>query len=167
MTSRSAVTEPCAIQDFYADAGAICFGCGRHNPQGLGVRTHWDGVEGVCRFTPAAQHTAFPGVVYGGLLASLIDCHSIGTAIAAMYDAEGRAPGSEPEITCVTASLQVDYLKPTPMGVALELRARIEELGGRKAIVRCSLRAAGQETVRGRVVAVRVKSRMGTGCGKD
>ena len=53
-----------------------------------------------------------------------------------MYDAEGRAPGTEPEITCVTASLQVDYLKPTPMGVELRLRARVEELGARKAIVR-------------------------------
>ena len=152
-----------AIQDFYHADIAICHGCGRNNPQGLGVRTYWNGAEGVCHFTPEPHHTAFPGVVYGGLLASLIDCHSIGTAISAMYDAEGRAPGSEPEITCVTASLQVDYLKPTPMGVQLELRARIEELGGRKAIVRCSLRAGGEETVRGRVVAVRVRSRMGAG----
>ena len=138
-------------------------GCGRNNPQSLAVRTFWDGAEGLCRFTPADHHTAFPGVVYGGLLASLIDCHSIGTAVAAMYDAEGRAPGTEPEITCVTASLQVDYLKPTPMGVELLLRANIEELGARKAIVRCSLRAGAAETVRGRVVAVRVASRHGTG----
>ena len=87
------------------------------------MRTFWDGTEGVCRFTPAVHHTAFPGVVYGGLLASLIDCHSIGTAVAAMYDAEGRAPDTAPEITCVTASLQVDYLKPTPTDVVLELRA--------------------------------------------
>ena len=152
-----------AIQEHYGEESAICFGCGRNNPQSLGIRTFWDGREGICHFTPAAQHTAFPGVVYGGLLASLVDCHSIGTAIAAMYDAKTRAPGSAPEITCVTASLQVDYLKPTPTGVTLELRARVEELGARKAIVRCSLRAGTLETVRGRVVAVRVASRAGPG----
>jgi len=152
-----------AIQDYYHEDIAICQGCGRNNPQGLGLRTFWNGSEGVCHFTPEPHHTAFPGVVYGGLLASLIDCHSIGTAIAAMYEGEGRRPDSEPEITCVTASLQVDYLRPTPMGVELELRASIEELGARKAIVRCSLRAGDEETVRGRVVAVRVRSRMGVG----
>ena len=161
--SRFEAAEPRAIQDFYNAEIAICAGCGRNNPQSLGVRTFWDGTEGVCRFTPSDHHTAFPGVVYGGLLASLIDCHSIGTAVAAMYDAEGRAPDTTPEITCVTASLQVDYLKPTPTGVQLELRARVEELGARKAIVRCSLRAGDVETVRGRVVAVRVPSRKGVG----
>ena len=82
-----------AIQDFYNADIAICAGCGRNNPQSLGVRTFWDGTEGVCRFTPAAHHTAFPGVVYGGLLASLIDCHSIGTAVAAMYDSEATRAG--------------------------------------------------------------------------
>ncbi len=164
--SRSAA-EPRPIQDFYHDDIATCLGCGRHNPQTLGVRTYWDGQEGLCRFTPSDQHTAFPGVVYGGLLASLIDCHSIGTAIAAMYDAEGRAPGTEPEITCVTASLQVDFLRPTPMGVELELRASIEELAARKAIVLCSLRAGDEETVRGRVVAVRVAARHGTDLDTD
>ena len=159
--SPSAAAEPRAIQDYYNADIAICAGCGRNNPQSLGVRTFWDGTEGVCRFTPAAHHTAFPGVVYGGLLASLIDCHSIGTAVAAMYDAERRAPDTTPEITCVTASLQVDYLRPTPTGETLELRAHIEELGARKAIVRCSLRAGDVETVRGRMVAVRVPSRKG------
>ena len=165
--SQQPAAEPRAIQDFYHDDIAICAGCGRNNPQSLGVRTFWDGTEGVCRFMPAEHHTAFPGVVYGGLLASLIDCHSIGTAVAAMYDAERRAPDSAPEITCVTASLQVDYLKPTSTGETLVLRAHIEELGARKAIVRCSLRAGDLETVRGRVVAVRVPMRKGMKLGTD
>lgn len=160
------MSVPRPIQNFYHDSIAICMGCGRNNPHSLGLRTYWDGAEGLCRFTPAGHHTAFPGVVHGGLLASLIDCHSIGTAIAAMYDAEGRAPGSEPEITCVTASLQVDFLRPTPMGVELELRAGIGELGARKAVVNCSLRAGDEETVRGRVVAVRVASRHGSTLGE-
>lgn len=150
---------PAAIQESYPDAIAICFGCGRNNPLGLHIQTHWDGSEGTCYFTPQPHHTAFPGVVYGGILASLIDCHSIGTAIAAMYDAEGRAPGSDPDITCVTANLNVDYLKPTPMGLELVLRTRVEELSPRKAIVTCSVSAGDDETVRGRVVAVRIDSR--------
>jgi acyl-coenzyme A thioesterase PaaI-like protein len=149
------------IQNFYNDNTAICYGCGRHNANGLHIQTYWDGTEGVCHFTPRDYHTAFPGVVYGGLLASLIDCHSIGTAIAAMFDAEGRPPGTDPEITCVTGNLNVDYLKPTPMDIELTLRARIEELTERKAIVTCSLYAGEVETVRARVIAVRVKSRRG------
>ena len=147
------------IQNFYPDPVAICYGCGRHNAQGLHVQTFWDGSEGVARFQPQPQHTAFPGAVYGGLLASLIDCHSIGTAIAAMYSAEGRAPGTDPEITCVTANLNVTYLQPTPLGPELIIRARVRELGARKAIVEASILAGDLETVRGELVAVRVRSR--------
>lgn len=147
------------IQDFYPDDIAICYGCGRHNADGLHIQTYWDGEEGVSRFTPRPHHTAFPGFVYGGLLASLIDCHSIGTAIAATYHAERRTPDSAPEITYVTGNLNVTYLHPTPMDIELTLRARVKELHPRKALVTCSLYAGDQETVRAEVVAVRVQSR--------
>lgn len=148
------------IQNFYNDKAAICYGCGRNNDDGLHIQTFWDGVEGICRFTPAPYHTAFPGVIYGGLLASLIDCHSIGTAIAAMYDAEGRTPETAPEITCVTGQLNISYLKPTPNETELLLRASIKELRPRKAVVLCSLSAQGVETVRAEVIAVRIESRL-------
>ncbi len=151
------MSEP--IQNFYPDDVAICYGCGRNNAHGLHIQTHWDGEEGVARFTPKPYHTAFPGYVYGGLLASLIDCHSVGTAIAATYDAEGRAPNTEPEITYVTGNLNVSYLKPTPIGVELVLRSRVKALHERKAIITTSLYADGVETVRGETVAVRVPSR--------
>ncbi len=147
------------IQDSYPDETAICYGCGRNNAHGLHVKSYWDGEEGVSHFQPQPYHTAFPGIVYGGLLASLIDCHTIGTAIAAMYQAEGRSPGSDPEITCVTANLNVSYLKPTPIEALLVLRARVKELSGRKAIMICSLYAGDEECARGEVVAVRVASR--------
>jgi acyl-coenzyme A thioesterase PaaI-like protein len=147
------------IQDFYPDEVAICYGCGRHNAEGLHIQTYWNGEEGIGRFTPKPHHTAFPGYVYGGLLASLVDCHSIGTAIAATYQAEGRAPGSEPEVTYVTGNLNVSYLHPTPMDTELRLRAQVKELHPRKAIVTCSIYAGDQETVRAEVVAVRVQSR--------
>ncbi|RMG78853.1 MAG: PaaI family thioesterase [Chloroflexi bacterium] len=151
------MSEP--IQNFYPDDVAICYGCGRNNEHGLHIQTHWDGEEGIARFIPKPYHTAFPGYVYGGLLASLIDCHSIGTAIAATYEAEGRAPNTEPEITYVTGNLNVSYLKPTPIGVELVLRSRVKALHERKAIITTSLYADGVETVRGETVAVRVPSR--------
>jgi acyl-coenzyme A thioesterase PaaI-like protein len=147
------------IQEHYNDDTAICFGCGKHNAHGLHVQTHWNGTEGICHFTPQDYHTAFPGVVYGGILASLIDCHSMGTAIAAMHDAEGRAYGSEPEITCVTGQLTITYLKPTPIGVELVIRAHVKELSTRKAIISSSVYAGDIECARGEVVAVRVSAR--------
>ena len=149
-----------AIQDFYSDDIAICYGCGKNNPQGLHIRTIWDGKVGLFRFTPKPFHTAFPGVVYGGLVASLIDCHSIGTAVAAAYQAAGREPGTGPEITFVTGNLNVKYLKPTPIGVELLLRAKIKEMGERKAIVECSLYANDEECARGEVIAVRASRRI-------
>jgi acyl-coenzyme A thioesterase PaaI-like protein len=148
-----------SVQDHYPDDVAICYGCGKHNPQGLHIKTRWDGKEGVFRFTPEPYHSAFPGVVYGGLIASLIDCHAIGTAIAATYEAEGRPPDTEPNITYVTGNLNVTYLHPTPAGVELELRAQVEELHEKKAIVICSLYADGIECAKGVVVAIRIASR--------
>jgi acyl-coenzyme A thioesterase PaaI-like protein len=147
------------IQDFYPDEIAICYGCGRHNADGLHVQTYWNGQEGIAHFTPKPYHTAFPGFVYGGLLASLVDCHSIGTAIAATYQAEERTPDTEPEVTYVTGNLNVTYLRPTPMDTELTLRAQVKELHPRKAVVTCSLFAGDTEMVRAEVVAVRVKSR--------
>ena len=84
------------FQDHYPDPLAWCYGCGRLNPDGLHIQSRWDGDETVAWFTPKPCHSALPGFVYGGLLASLIDCHGIGTAAAAAYRAAGRAMGSEP-----------------------------------------------------------------------
>lgn len=149
-----------AIQETYNPSAAICYGCGINNPHGLHIKTRWDGEIGHSKFIPRDEHTAFPGVVYGGLIASLIDCHSIGTAIAAMYSAENRSAGSSPEITCVTGNLTVSYKKPTPMGVELVMEARIKELTSKKAIVTTNLMANGIICAVGEVVAVRVESRL-------
>jgi len=145
-----------AFQDFYPDNVAHCYGCGRLNPQGHQIRTIWDGDETVTRFTPRPEHTAIPGFVYGGLLASLIDCHCTGTAAAAMYRAENREMDSEPTFRFVTGSLHVDYLKPTPLGPELEIRGKVKEIRGRKVIVEATVYAEGIATVRGEVVAVQM-----------
>ena len=149
------------IQDFYPDEVAICHGCGRLNPDGLHIQTFWDSEkeEGVCHFTPKPEHTAFPGYVYGGLLASLIDCNCTGTAIAATYHAEGREPGTEPKVTYVTGTLTVTFLRPTPLDGELVIRTRMIELHPKKALMVSSLYAGDEECVRGEAVCVRVKSR--------
>ncbi|MDW7711932.1 MAG: PaaI family thioesterase [Deferrisomatales bacterium] len=145
-----------AFQDFYPEALSHCYGCGRLNPHGLHVKSRWDGEESVATFEPRPYHTAIPGYVYGGLLASLVDCHGTGTAAAAAHRAEDREMGSEPALRFVTGSLHVDFLKPTPLGVPLELRGRAEEVKGRKVTVAVEVCAGGEVCARGRVVAVRM-----------
>lgn len=145
-----------AIQDYYPDDVAHCYGCGRLNEYGHQIKSYWDGDETVARFTPKEFHTAIPGYVYGGLIASLIDCHGTGTAALAAYRAENREHDSLPALRFVTASLQVDYLKPTPLGVQLELRGKVIELKGNKVISEITLLANGQVTAKGKVVAVQM-----------
>ncbi|RLB53099.1 MAG: PaaI family thioesterase [Deltaproteobacteria bacterium] len=151
-----------AFQDTYSEWSSHCYGCGRLNRQGLQIKSYWDenGQETICRFRPRPYHTAAPGFVYGGLIASLIDCHSTGSAAAAAYRAAGREMGTEPELRFVTASLHVDFLRPTPLDAELEIRGRIEEIKGRKVIVSTTLSARGQVCARGRVVAVQAPETM-------
>ena len=149
-----------AFQDYYPDQMSYCYGCGRLNEFGLQIKSFWEGDETVCIFQPRPYHIAVPGYVYGGLLASLIDCHGTGTASAAAYRAEGRSLESEPPLRFLTASLHVDYLKPTPLGVALEVRGIVQEVKDRKVVITASIKADGNVTVRGEVVAVQVPGTM-------
>ena len=145
-----------AFQDFYPDHTSHCYGCGRLNEHGLQIKSYWDGDETVCRFDPRPYHTAIPGYVYGGLIASLIDCHATGTAAAAMYRAENRAMDTEPPFRFVTASLKVDFLRPTPIDATLEVRAKVKEIKGRKVALELTLSAKGEVCARGEVVAVQM-----------
>ena len=152
--------EPQAFQDFYPDDVSHCYGCGRLNPQGHHFRTYWEGEETITRFRPEPYHTAIPGYVYGGLIASLIDCHSTGSAAAAAYRAEGRAMDTDPPCRFVTASLSIQYVRPTPLGEELECRGTLVEVGPRKVVVRTTLSAAGNLCARAEVVAVRMPDHM-------
>ena len=150
-----------SFQDYYPDSLAHCYGCGRLNEHGHQIKSYWDGDESVCHFVPKPYHISVPGFVYGGLLASLIDCHGTGTAAAAIYKAAKDAdPNVAPNTRTLTASLHVDYLKPTPLNVELEIRAKVKELKGRKVVVEEWLIANGVTTVRGEVVAVQVPESM-------
>ena len=152
-----------AFQDYYPENFAMCYGCGRLNEQGLQIKSYWDGEEAVCTFIPKPYHTAVPGFVYGGLIASLIDCHSTGTAAAAVYRARGRAWDSEPSLRFVTGSLHVDYVRPTPIEGPLELRAQVKEIKGRKVVVSTTLSVHGEVCARGEVVAVEIPENMAFG----
>lgn len=149
-----------AIQDLYPDDFAHCHGCGRLNTHGLHLRSEWQDGEGVARFQPAPHHIALPGFVYGGLLACLADCHAMATAAAATMIAAGAVPGRDETPRFVTASLHVDYRRPTPLGPELVLRSRAVEVSERKVVVELGVFADDVECVHARVVAVRAPSTM-------
>jgi acyl-coenzyme A thioesterase PaaI-like protein len=129
-------------------------GCEHH------IQSYWDGDESVCTFQPKPYHIAIPGYVYGGLIASLIDCHAVGTAAAAAYRAQGRAMDTEPRLRYLTASLHVDYLRPAPIDATLELRGQVKEIKERKVVVTVTLSARGEVCARGEVVAVLVPAHL-------
>ncbi|MGB3210444.1 MAG: PaaI family thioesterase [Desulforhopalus sp.] len=149
-----------SFQDYYPESLSHCYGCGTNNPHGLHISSYWDGEESLAIFHPQDFHLAFPGYVYGGLIASLVDCHCVGTAAAAAYREEGREPGSQPPFRYVTGSLQVDYLKPTPLGPPIEIRATVAEIKGRKTVILATVSVENIVTAKGRVVAVQMPDRL-------
>ena len=149
-----------AIQDLYPPDFAHCFGCGRDNPHGHQLKSFVEGNEVVARFTPSPHHMAVPGFVYGGLLASLADCHAMATAAADAEQTAGRRVGDGPAPRFVTVALRVDYLKPTPLGSELEIRGHVTERSAKKAVVAVSITARGTQTIRAEAVAVRIPKSM-------
>ena len=149
-------TNSGAIQDFYSEFYSHCYGCGRLNDYGYKIKTYWDGDNTVCHFNPKEYHTSIPGYVYGGLIASIIDCHGIGSAAAAIYKAENRSLDSLPAIRCLTASLKVNYIKPTPIDKTMVLKGIIKEVKGRKVIVYVELTINNEVYAKGEVIAVRI-----------
>lgn len=146
-----------AFQDRYPDNYAHCYGCGRLNADGLQIKSYWDGDEGVCHFNPRSYHTGgFPHYLYGGLIASLMDCHGAGTAAAAKAREMGIDLETNPLPRFVTASLKVEYLSPTPVDTLLEIRARVKKIDGRKVFVEMTLSAEGKITARGEVLMVQI-----------
>ena len=152
-----------AVQDHYPEDAAHCYGCGARNPQGHQLKTRWAGesrTETVTRFVPGAEQTAMPGYVYGGLVASVVDCSGTGSAALAATHAAGRDLEAEGALRFVTGTLEVRYVRPTPMGEELVVTGRIEELKGRKVTVSLTVEAAGSVVAEGRVVALQLPDEM-------
>jgi acyl-coenzyme A thioesterase PaaI-like protein len=145
-----------AFQEYYTEDFSHCYGCGTKNKNGHQLKTYWDGDETISKFTPKPEHTALPGFVYGGLIASLIDCHSTGSGSAALHKQLIESQKKETYPRCVTASLKVDYLKPTPIDCTLELKGKTKEIKGRKVIVETFLYAKNEICAKGEAIVVQV-----------
>lgn len=145
------MTEP-AIQDRYAAEYAHCYGCGRLNEDGLKLKSYEDGEETVCHFTPEARHSGgYPGFLYGGMIASLMDCHGAATAWAAKARTEPQTA-----TRFVTASLQIDFRAPAPTNVEVEVRGKVREIRRRKVVVDLTLSAGGKLCAEGSAVMVQI-----------
>ena len=144
-----------AIQDLYPEDFAHCYGCGRHNAVGYQIKTYSVGLQTVTDFLPASYHTGGVDFAYGGLIASVIDCHSTGSAAIFWMHANGMELGDGPAVRFVTARLEVDYLAPTPLA-ALHLTGTAAEVGERKVVVTTELEAGDVVTARGRAVLVKL-----------
>lgn len=147
-----------AIQDCYPPEFAHCYGCGPGNPQGLHLKSHLVGDVTEARFTPDLRYSGgVPGHVYGGMVASLLDCHGTASAAGFALRHEGRQPGDgQPAIRFVTASLKVDFLRPTPQAVELLLKGRLRSLQGRKAWLELELWAGDTLCASGEMLAIRL-----------
>ena len=144
----------------FQEQGAVkhCHGCGADNGRGLRIKSFWDGDEAVATWRAEPHHCGGTREhLNGGIITSLIDCHSLNLAIAQAYRAEHREIGTTPRIGYVTANINVSYLKPTPIREPIELRARIIKLEGRKAWVNCTLSAGGEICATGEVLGIRVE----------
>jgi acyl-coenzyme A thioesterase PaaI-like protein len=144
------------FQENYSEDFSHCYGCGTQNEHGHQIKSYWEGDTSICRYKPEPHHTAIPGFVYGGLIASLIDCHSTGTGAAALYEEQVKEKPDRPYPRCVTASLNVDYIKPTPIDCELILKGRVFHLEGRKVIISVDLFAKDQLCARGEATVVQV-----------
>lgn len=147
-----------AIQDLYPENLAHCYGCGKLNPAGHQLKTYVAGEgETLAQFTPKPEFTALPESVYGGLIASLLDCHGTGSAAAFICLAENITLEEPIPVRCVTASLKVDFKAMTPMGVPLVLKGKLRSIEGRKVWVDMTLSANDVLCATGEILAIRLK----------
>ena len=148
-----------AIQDYYPENFSHCYGCGKSNPDGHHLKSYFDGEDTILRFTPHSKYTGgVPDNVYGGMIASLLDCHGAASAAAFAYRAQNRemGDGGEP-IRFVTASLKVDYLRPTPIGIELIIKGKLRSIEGRKVWVDLMLTASGVTCAKGEMLAILIR----------
>lgn len=140
------------IQEDWPEIATHCWGCGKNNEHGLQLRSYWDDEETVATWIPRNEHLAFPGILNGGIIATLIDCHTTGTANAAAH----KQSKDREHFMFVTGSLSVQFKKPTPLDKPVTLRARVEEFSEKKIRVSCSLFSGDTLTATGETICFRV-----------
>lgn len=143
-----------AFQDLFPEILSHCFGCGRNNEQGLQIKSYWDGDEAICTFTPKKYHAAGSGILAGGIVSTIMDCHCVSTAIAAFSKSEGRELGSKPFIPYAGGSMKIKFIKPISIRKPVVFRAKIEEVEGRKTILTCLVNSGKSKCCEGEVIAI-------------
>ncbi|MEE9372884.1 MAG: PaaI family thioesterase [Saprospiraceae bacterium] len=138
--------------------GNICYGCGKDNHHGLQIKSYWEDNESVCIWQSEDKYQGWKGLLNGGVLATLIDCHTMCTAMAASYKAEGRKMNTEPIYRFATGTMTIKYTAPTSNKVPLEIRALVTEMKGRKITLSFRVLSEGKVTAEGEVIAIRVYS---------
>jgi acyl-coenzyme A thioesterase PaaI-like protein len=134
----------------------VCFGCGLHNEDGLQIKSFWEGDEAILHWESEEKYHGWADLMNGGVMATLIDCHCMGAAMAHAYRLENRDLDSMPEYRYATGTLNIKYLKPTP-NAKVKLVAKIVEVKGRKTVLQCDFFAEdGTKTAEADVVAIRV-----------
>jgi acyl-coenzyme A thioesterase PaaI-like protein len=141
-----------SLQELYAPQSR-CFGCGPANPEGLRLRSFARHGEVIAEWQPLEKHQAFPGMLNGGIIGSLLDCHSNWTAAWHLLQQGGL---SQPPCT-VTAEYAVKLLRPTPLDAPVDLVARVLDAASDRAVIEAVLSSGGKPraTCRGTFVAVR------------
>ena len=134
--------------------GDVCFGCGQNNEQGLQIKSCWKDDQCVCVWHPDKRHQGWPGLTCGGIVATLIDCHCMASAMATAVRNENRELGSEPEYRFATGTLHIKYLKPTPISSPLTLKANVVDIKDHRIYtLHCDLFAENEKTVEAEVSA--------------
>ena len=134
-----------------------CWGCGADNPDGLHLKSRWEGDETVARWTGEPRFAAGPRhFLNGGIIAVVLDCHGVCTAISDAYRREGREVGEDPEIWHATTAMNVHYLRPVPIDAEVILHGTVTEADVSGTTVECILEAGGKERARATVRSVRV-----------
>ena len=145
--------------DYFQDHmhGNVCFGCGKDNHEGLQIKSYWEENTSICEWQPEEKHNGWKGVLCGGVMAVLIDCHCICTAMAHAHQLENTAIDSDSGfITYATGTMTIKYLKPAFNDKAVVLKAYIKEVKGRKTVIGCDAYTDGVKTTEAEVIAIRI-----------
>ncbi|MCI0667962.1 MAG: PaaI family thioesterase [Methylococcaceae bacterium] len=139
--------------------GAECFGCGGNNAYGLQIKSYCRGDQILCEWTPEQKHQGWQGNTCGGILATLVDCHCMASAMAFSARIEGLSLDQHSKVRFITGSLEIRYLRPTPVGVPVLLVARLANIRKERIYtLRCDLYSGPEKTVEAEVVAFRTET---------
>ena len=136
--------------------GNVCFGCGTEHPEGLQIKSYWDGSVAICHWQPEEKYRGWPRLLNGGIMATIIDCHCIGTAMAYACKQEDRDIDSTPSYRYATGRLKINYYTPTSTKDLITLRAQIIEHNQRKIAMTCTLKSRNIITAEAEVIAIKV-----------